>query len=88
MRKEIRKEIQSRLASAKTDESNAVRSWIKANHRAMSEIAREVAPPVSPQYVRAIAFGRAMCESAGRRVERALAARGCPVIKTKGSVNA
>jgi len=82
----MRKEIKSRLASAKTDEANAVRSWIKANHRAMSEIAREVAPPVSPQYVRAIAFGRAICESAGRRVERALAARGCPIVKSKGAI--
>jgi hypothetical protein len=82
----MRKEIQGRIAHAKSDEANAVRSWIKANHRAMSEIAREVAPPVSPQYVRAIAFGRAMCESAGRRVERALVARGCPIIKSKGAM--
>lgn len=58
-----------------------VRSWILKNHGVLTRIANE--QNVSPQYVQKLAYGRSDSPSREMRVERALEALGCPIMRMR-----
>lgn len=55
-----------------------VQKWIKKNHGALSEIARELG--VSVAFTQRVAYNLD-ARSKGLRIEHALKARGCPLIQ-------
>lgn len=58
-----------------------IRAWILKNRGAAQRVADECG--VSHQYVQRIMYGRVDGPSRERRVERALEALGCPVMRMK-----
>ena len=71
----------SKTSSATSLADRRVRDWILQNRGVMVEIARASVPKVTPQFVQMIAYQRRGAKSAGLRIEKKLAARGCPGIK-------
>lgn len=61
-----------------TERESRVKAWIRANHGVLSRVAEEC--NVSVTFVNRIAYNRSAI-SKGGRVERALVARGCPLIQ-------
>lgn len=61
-------------------EQKVVREWVKANRGLMSKIAYGVSPPLTPQFVRMIAYGTTNVGS-DHRVKRELRAAGWPGVR-------
>lgn len=60
-----------------------VRDWILQNRGVLVEIARASVPAVTAQFVQMIAYQRKGARSAGLRIEKKLAARGCPGVRVE-----
>lgn len=63
-------------------EESRVRYWITRNRGVLTEVALAMSPPVSPQFVQQVAYGRSTALE-GHLVETLLKKRGWPGIRRR-----
>lgn len=70
---------EDRASRKLTPAETRIRAWVLKNHGVLSDVARKL--DVSVTFVQKVAYNLSEARSKGLRIERELAARGCPLIQ-------